>query len=1043
MPTTCTDDDEGRIAVGHAVCVSGWDGVFGRPKVKRATAANLTGPNARTVLGVCRTAIGGVVTVNVAGEVADVSITGLSTGANTARLVVTKFDNNDPLSQAELRHIDDMPPVPERFVVGSSDQNGTLTIQPRHYSEETAFPHVFNIKAYGALPSNQDGTGTITDCTPALLAAIQAATTPNTGTNQPGVVYIPPAPLGREWYLAGAATDMLPTKCIEISRTVHIIGDGPGGQRGGSRIKLGPLCSGFRFTGQTYSSDGGDSSGTIVEGLTIYQTPLSRLGANAIQIGWQHAHRYSVGDKIRPVRWQNLYFECVKAGTSGGPAPSILDCTRFASVALQGGAINRWAPGTSYTVGTKVYPNVACHKTFICTSAGKTINRTDAETTPNTGKYDGLGEPDWFSDPVNPATSVRTTIIEPIDENGNPGPQWAPFDTDYEPLWEEERLGDVCHAKSYQANHSYWYGSQVFPTGRFDVLFVATTPNPRVPQPSGAAEPALFATAHVGDTIPDGSGSLVWVCIPPLGLVVDNEVIWAARFAGAFLIEAPYITIKRPYIATDVDGSLNCPTAAILISSGVTTGAFAMNADFTRILGPGVINGCGVCIYAHGPDSNAGVIKDIVFNGEQYGVYGATGEHCVYDRSFLGNYYQGCVFNGQSGWGFAALSQAGTASLTDCYTEGGGLRRSPAYGALSIRGGTIGFNFFRMSRNWPSAILSAGGTCQFADRSNYVVSRAYSTLDPRIQISSFLQDSPNRILFFRAENIINPGTGDDQDGYGWQWNAFAAGGYPGWWSWVYGNSNIVYSASSSGASIGPGQLWFLRGFLIGQTDQHYHFSDHDNAADVSFVQNAGMRQGDIVDRADLANAAVGRFYHQVNINPNNGAQYGFDWTPNTPYTLNTIVVPTQLKQTLNHRAFKCTTAGTSNLLGAEPAWPDTLGATVTDNSVVWTAIDGAWIAVASEIQSGIARSIDLSGGSMTLQLQDDYVTVTLTAAGSTVFLPDGPFEGKWCSIKNRSGATISIDGNGHNIDGSTPYSLNNFGVVRVRYNATRAEWEIR
>src|SRR5215468_780252 len=118
MPTECTDDDGGRIAVGHAVCVSGWDGVFGRPKVKRATAANLTGPNARTVLGVCRTAIGGVVTVNVAGEVADVSITGLSTGANTARLVVTKFDNNDPLSQAELRHIDDMPPVPERFVVG-------------------------------------------------------------------------------------------------------------------------------------------------------------------------------------------------------------------------------------------------------------------------------------------------------------------------------------------------------------------------------------------------------------------------------------------------------------------------------------------------------------------------------------------------------------------------------------------------------------------------------------------------------------------------------------------------------------------------------------------------------------------------------------------------------------------------------------------------------------------------------------------------------------------------------------------------------------
>ena len=114
----CKDDDvAGSIQVGHAVCVSGWDGVNSRPKVKRALAANLTGANAKTVYGVVKTVDGGAGTVDVlvSGEVADVSITGLRTGARTSRLVVTDFDNATPSLQCTLRHIDDGPAVPERF----------------------------------------------------------------------------------------------------------------------------------------------------------------------------------------------------------------------------------------------------------------------------------------------------------------------------------------------------------------------------------------------------------------------------------------------------------------------------------------------------------------------------------------------------------------------------------------------------------------------------------------------------------------------------------------------------------------------------------------------------------------------------------------------------------------------------------------------------------------------------------------------------------------------------------------------------------------
>jgi hypothetical protein len=142
--------------------------------VKRALAANLTGANAKTVFGVCKTVEGGgQVNILVAGEVADVSITGLSTGAGTSRLVVTDFENATGSLQCKLRHIDDSPAAGERFVVGSSDEAGTLVIQPRHSSDETGFQKVYNLKAYGAL-ENWDGVKPTNDGT-ANLAAFKRA----------------------------------------------------------------------------------------------------------------------------------------------------------------------------------------------------------------------------------------------------------------------------------------------------------------------------------------------------------------------------------------------------------------------------------------------------------------------------------------------------------------------------------------------------------------------------------------------------------------------------------------------------------------------------------------------------------------------------------------------------------------------------------------------------------------------------------------------------------------------------------------------------
>ena len=147
MPTNCTAS--GTIAAGDAVCVTGFDtgAVLSRPIVARATAANLA--ISKTVFGVARGApnpSGGVISVNVSGEVAENAITSL--GPGTSRVIATDIYKPLEQHQCKLKRIER--PDGSEHVVGTCDENGNLAVQPKA-SRDTSSQHVFNIKSYGAI----------------------------------------------------------------------------------------------------------------------------------------------------------------------------------------------------------------------------------------------------------------------------------------------------------------------------------------------------------------------------------------------------------------------------------------------------------------------------------------------------------------------------------------------------------------------------------------------------------------------------------------------------------------------------------------------------------------------------------------------------------------------------------------------------------------------------------------------------------------------------------------------------------------------------
>lgn len=799
----------------------------------------------------------------------------------------------------------------------------------------------FNIVDYGARPSlTSAAIGLKFDCTPAFIAARNACNPTGrdiSDLGRHGEIIIPPAPPGYEWYFAGEINDNFGSMPhLEVDRQITVKGFGNGSNsRGGSRLRFGPLMAGFRPVGSQGSTTGGDGTGARFEGLTIFCTPLSDT---IIQRGWKSNNPYTKGELIRPHRFHNLYYECLKNGTSNGPTPSIGDCTKYAVDANYfdgptGVVGNRWRPAKTYTAGDRVYPNRQCGKILRCTVGGTTcgLARFDGEATdewsPAAGQHSTVGEPDWFSVLTDPSGSTYSTVREALS-----GVTWALDVADPEPVWNV--LASVpCLADFFKPNHAYTNGAWVF-GDNFDRIFVAQLADPTIPQMSGASPPAGFATAkyptEVGYVAGDDivvAGGITWHCNPPIGIVADGGTFWAARVAGAYQIYAPTVEIRRPFVT-------NAPTSAIGCYSIAST-TQSLFSDTFRILGPGQLLRNGIGIYAIGGDSNAGITDNMFMNGDTGDYWGDPADHIIDDASFLGNHFSRCIFQGCGGWAIGFRGESGSGTLSSSYIEGNGCK-GPLTGVSSVvGGGTIQSAQFRLNGVDINSANSSGGPSLFKDKATNLHTETHSDHPEGFSIRAAIDGGRRGVFGFSATNDASPGTLDDTAGYQLNWGQFSDGTY---WDMTHlaSGRDVYHLAGASNTSIGPGNMWFRQGFALGATQQTYFFGDNDAFASI-FVRGDVRNIGDQVYRPDKA--ARGNYAYRVVCD--DGGKAGGIWQPQHGYNPGDIITPTPSGKTANHRSFQAASSTTPFLSGvSEPVWNDTLGGSTSDGYVTWTTIAG-------------------------------------------------------------------------------------------------------
>ena len=108
-----------------------------------------------------------------------------------------------------------------------------------------------------------------------------------------------------------------------------------------------------------------------------------------------------------------------------------------------------------------------------------------------------------------------------------------------------------------------------------------------------------------------------------------------------------------------------------------------------------------------------------------------------------------------------------------------------------------------------------------------------------------------------------------------------------------------------------------------------------------------------------------------------------EWQANTAYSVGDVVRPVGAR---NGFVYKCTTAGTSD--STEPTWSATEDATITDGTVVWTAIKSFALCTTTVTADDFTIDIGQFGGRVITVAEKDNILIYKTGVGRAVAVMD-------------------------------------------------------
>lgn len=1092
MPTGC--EASGTIVKGDAVCVTGWNA--GRAVVKRATRANLV--QSKTVYGVAQDdtdPLTGIVQVLVAGEVADDSITNLTASAGwtaTSRIVATDINQAAAADQCKLAVVDR--PDGSEHVVGTCDENGHLAIVPRA-SRDASAPHVFNVKAYGAV-----GDG-VTDDSPAVRAALEAlgdVTAADVGLR--GRVWFPPGN-----YFLETPVDV-EVRCI-IEGTIG----------GGVTITCPDWSSAFVFRTSVNAPNGGSSDGSRITNIDFIGSPSPTDVATP---KWEPDQAYTPadplggpptpGDRIlaanvcapvpnhggagiytpenyadSPYCWER-YFECIFA-TGAGHSAAVSGIAGGTFAGLDFANAHPWQEDFPEAVDQVIKVPGVDRVFFACTAVagGPPNNKTsllgsrpDFEgASPGDVIVDNdvtwtafaTNEPDWRECSIDDSqewtaglelvTGAVVRVAEGLSRTdavfmcinaGGTTSGGAPGDDFNEPANAMIGSGSIISETFTDGDGIEW---EVWPTGGEPVPTPYVTGmvvrGEKVTSSIGqryvcrvggnsAADPFSADPNTLEPLWTDiNDGTVRWRRYEPMNsMIFDGDVVWSVRTSNAIRLMAASVEIETCAART-------FPNAAFLIAGDLSSLPGATDRGKGVVPASGAsqwkvrnvsATQCGLGVLTAGGDANGGTGYDVTVTGTSDNGVIVPEERGIADRAFLGNRWYAPFVQNVGGPGFWMSNGASSGLLVGGYFEATGV-----LDVLSTTYTLIGASVAATYQVFGQEPTTTG----FTKRSTFTGVMPPPMFCRELRERGSL-DEVNSEAVFRLSHLImqpDPLTLPVTDGwYAWAFGRLLAG----WWAREYHGISTAspYLVSSATAAEGYGLFALPRGFFAGESADRYYTFPSVLASQSSLVNAAQRNVGD--RRVIAASATPGGYLEQVVTTAGytgspwtDGKEY-FDAVPSGPFARpGDTVVPTDTSQP---HVFVCTIGGTSDGPGNEPGWAGQAfpgGFIVEATNVRWDYLgsQAVWTNCTPIMGASLAK-----GANYTLVETDAHVT--FTAGGQNATLPATPFDGEVHSIKSGGGFTTTIQGNGNNIDGSGSYAqASNGECTRVRFSAAVGQWE--